>query len=105
MAVIESAKEQYPSGPVLRSQVARLQILLPEFDKLVQLAVISDDATQIAIPTIGFRGTFSRRIIELKPGKYTVIGTRDGYRDVRREITVSPGEDVQSISVMCGEPI
>jgi serine/threonine protein kinase/tetratricopeptide (TPR) repeat protein len=105
VALMESAKEQFPSGPVLRSQVARLQILMPEFDKLVQLALISDDATQIAIPTIGFRGTFSRRVIELKPGKYTVVGTREGYREVRRDITVSPGEDVQSISVMCGEPI
>jgi serine/threonine protein kinase/tetratricopeptide (TPR) repeat protein len=105
LALIESANEQYPSGPVLRSQIARLQILLPEFDKLVHLALISDDATQIAIPSIGFRGTFSRRVIELKPGKYTVVGTRDGYRDVRRDITVSPGDDVQTISVSCGEPI
>jgi hypothetical protein len=69
------------------------------------LALISDDATQIAIPSIGFRGTFSRRVIELKPGKYTVVGTRNGYRDVRRDITVSPGDDVQTISVTCGEPI
>jgi eukaryotic-like serine/threonine-protein kinase len=105
LALIESASEQYPSGPVLRSQIARLQILLPEFDKLVQLAVVSDDATQIAIPSIGFRGTFARRVIELKPGKYTVVGTRDGYREVRRDITVSPGEEVQSISVSCAEPI
>jgi eukaryotic-like serine/threonine-protein kinase len=105
LALIEGATEQYPSGPVLRSQIARLQILLPEFDKPVHLALVSDDATQIAIPTIGFRGTFSRRVIELKPGKYTVVGTRDGYRDVRRDITVSPGDDVQTISVSCGEPI
>jgi eukaryotic-like serine/threonine-protein kinase len=105
LALIASASEQYPSGPVLRSQIARLQILLPEFDKLVQLALISDDATQIAIPSIGFRGTFARRVIELKPGKYTVVGTREGYREVRRDVTVSPGADVQTISVMCGEPI
>lgn len=105
LALIEGATEQYPSGPVLRSQIARLQILLPEFDKPVHLALVSDDATQIAIPSIGFRGTFSRRVIELKPGKYTVVGTRDGYRDVRRDITVSPGDDVQTISVSCGEPI
>jgi len=105
LALIESANEQNPSGAVLRSQTARLQILLPEFDTLVHLALISDDATQIAIPSIGFRGTFSRRVIELKPGKYTVVGTRNGYRDVRRDIIVSPGQDVQTLSVSCGEPI
>ena len=41
----------------------------------------------------------------LEPGKYTVIGTRDGYRDVKRDVTIAPGQDVQTISVSCGEPI
>jgi hypothetical protein len=65
----------------------------------------SDNATQVAIPEIGSFGTFSRRDIQLKPGRYTVIGTRAGYRDVRREFTITAGEDVQTISVRCVEPI
>jgi hypothetical protein len=105
LALIENANEQNPSGPVLRSQVARLQILLPVFDKPVHLALMSDGATRVAIPSIGFSGVFSEREIQLKPGKYTVVGTRDGYRDVRRDITIAPGQDVQTISVSCGEPI
>jgi serine/threonine protein kinase/tetratricopeptide (TPR) repeat protein len=105
LALIENADEQNPSGPVLRSQVARLQILLPAFDKPVHLALMSDGATRVAIPSIGFSGVFSQREIQLKPGKYTVIGTRDGYRDVKRDVTIAPGEDVQTISVSCGEPI
>lgn len=104
LALIESANEQNPSGPVLRSQVARLQILLPEFDKPVHVALVSDDATRVVIPSVGFSGVFSRREIQLKPGKYTVVGTRDGYRDVRRDITIAPGQGVQTISVSCGEP-
>ncbi len=44
-------------------------------------------------------GTFSKREIELKPGKYTVVGTRPGFRDVRRDVTIAPGRDVQTISV------
>lgn len=105
LALIENANQQNSSGPVLRSQVARLQILFPEFDKFVHLALVSDDATRVAIPSVGFSGVFARREIELKPGKYTVVGTRDGYRDVRRDITIAPGEDAQTISVSCGEPI
>jgi tetratricopeptide (TPR) repeat protein len=105
LALIENANEQSPSGPVLRSQVARLQILLPAFDQPVHLALMSDGATRVAIPSVGFSGVFSRRDIQLKPGKYTVVGTRDGYRDVRRDITIAPGQDVQMISVSCGEPI
>jgi tetratricopeptide (TPR) repeat protein len=105
LALIENANEQNPSGPVLRSQVARLQILLPAFDLPVHLALMSDGATRVAIPSVGFSGVFSRHDIQLKPGKYTVVGTRDGYREVRRDFTIGPGQDVQTISVSCGERI
>jgi tetratricopeptide (TPR) repeat protein len=103
LTLIQTASLQDPSGPVLRSQVARLQILLPSFDKPVHLALLSDGATRVSIPSIGFSGVFSRHDLQLKPGKYTVVGTRDGFRDVRRDVVVAPGQDVQTISVSCGE--
>jgi serine/threonine protein kinase len=105
LRLLDTADTQNPMGPVLRSQMARLQILLPEFDKPVRLALESDNTTQVAIQRVGSFGTFSRREIELKPGKYTVVGTRAGYRDVRRDVTIAPGQDVQIISVRCVEPI
>jgi serine/threonine protein kinase/tetratricopeptide (TPR) repeat protein len=103
--LLQSARSQMTSGPVLRSQIARLEILLPDFDKAVRLSLVSDNATQVAILSIGEFGTFVRREIDLKPGKYTVIGTRSGYRDVRRDITVAPGQTSQTVSITCSEPI
>jgi len=103
--LLQAAKAQLPSGPVLRSQTARLELLLPEFDKPVRLSLVSDNATQVAIRSIGSFGSFARREIELKPGKYTLIGTRTGYRDVRRDITIAPGQENQTISISCSEPI
>jgi tetratricopeptide (TPR) repeat protein len=103
--LIKRASVQDPSGPVLRSQVARLQILLPGFDVPVRLEMLSDNATQVQIQRVGTFGTFQKREIELKPGKYTVVGTRPGFRDVRRDVTIAPGGDVQTISVSCVEPI
>lgn len=105
LQLLEKARGTSPSGPVLRSQIARLELLLPSFDKPVRLALVSDNATQVVIQRVGSFGAFSRREIDIKPGKYTVIGTRAGYRDVRREITISPGDEVQTISVRCVEPI
>ena len=99
------ARAQAVPGPALRAQSARLARLLPEFDRPVHLALESDEATEVAIPRIGSFGTFSRRDIELKPGRYTVVGTRAGYRDVRRDVTVSPGADLQTVTVRCVEPI
>jgi serine/threonine protein kinase/tetratricopeptide (TPR) repeat protein len=103
--LLQTAQSQLTSGPVLRSQIARLQILLPDFDKPVRLSLVSDNATEVAIPSIGQFGTFAHRDIDLKPGKYTVIGTRSGYRDVRRDITVAPGQTTQTINISCSEPI
>jgi tetratricopeptide (TPR) repeat protein len=104
-ALLRRATMAQSSGPVLRSQIARLQILLPEFDVPVRLELVSDNATQVQIQRVGTFGTFDRRQIELKPGKYTVVGTRPGFRDVRRDVTIAPGRDVQTISVSCVEPI
>ena len=105
VARLRSAQEQPSPGPTLRAQIARLSALLPEFDKPVHLSLTSDSVTRVAIPSVGAFGAFARRDIELKPGHYTVIGTRDGYRDVRRDITVNPGQQTQTVNVSCSEPI
>ena len=104
-ALLETARAQSPQGAVIRSQIARLEILLPGFDKPVRLSLLSDNSTQVVISSIGSFGSFARRDIELRPGKYTVVGTRYGFRDVRREITVAPGQDAQTIKVTCSDPI
>ena len=92
-------------GPVIRSQVQRLELLLPTFNQPVVLALESDNATEVAIQRVGLFGAFDRREVTLKPGKYTVTGKRSGFRDVRREITVSPGQGGQTIVIRCLEPI
>ena len=104
-ALLQTAEQQPSSGPVLRTQITRLTALLPALDKPVRLSLVSDNRTQITIPSVGSFGSFARHDIDLKPGRYTVIGTRDGYREVRRDITVSPGEEFLTVSVSCSEPI
>ncbi len=103
--LLQTARETASPGPSLRAQIARLSAMLPDFDRPVHLSLLSDSLTQVAIPSVGTFGSFSKRDIELKPGHYTVIGTRNGYRDVRRDITVSPGAQNQTISVSCYERI
>jgi tetratricopeptide (TPR) repeat protein len=103
-AWLANAQATTPAGPVLRSQIARLQILLPEYDKPIPVALVSDSLTQVAILSVGSFGSFDHREVQLKPGTYTVIGSRVGYRDVRREITVTPGGR-QTVSVSCYDPI
>ena len=103
--LLQEAREQTHSGPALTAQVERLAQLLPQLDRPVLLNLISDNSTQVSIPSIGVLGSFGRREIHLKPGTYTVVGTRDGYRAVHQEFTVEPGQQTVSITVTCSEPI
>ncbi len=103
--LLARAKALPNQGPVIRSQVSRLELLLPTFNQPVMLALESDNATEVAIQRVGFFGAFERREVTLKPGKYTVTGKRSGFRDVRREITVAPGQAEQTIVIRCLEPI
>jgi serine/threonine protein kinase/tetratricopeptide (TPR) repeat protein len=101
--LLQTAAEESSPGPVLSSQVARLTALLPGMDQVVRVSLVSDSLTQVAIPGVGTFGSFSQRDVQLRPGHYTVIGTRDGFRDVQREITVSPGQENQTVKVSCDE--
>ncbi|HSY46755.1 MAG TPA: serine/threonine-protein kinase [Steroidobacteraceae bacterium] len=103
--LLQAAEDQPSPGPVLREQIAGVSALLPGADRPVHLALVSDSLTQVSIPNVGTFGSFAHRDVDLKPGHYTVIGTRDGYRDVRLDVTLAPGQDVQTVSISCNEPI
>jgi tetratricopeptide (TPR) repeat protein len=103
--LLQYAEQQSSVGPVLRAQITQLTTLLPALAKPVRLSLVSDNLTQVTIPSVGSFGSFARRDIELRPGRYTVIGTRDGYREVRRDITVSPGEEYLTVNVSSSEPL
>jgi len=71
----------------------------------VRLRLESDGVTQVTIYRVGQYGSFSTRDVELLPGRYTVVGTRTGYRDVRQEVVLPPGAAATAVAVRCEEPI
>jgi hypothetical protein len=48
---------------------------------------------------------FFSRSLELRPGTYTVVGTRRGYRDVRVLLRVKPEVPAEPLVVRCEEEI
>ena len=104
-ALLQRARGIASAGPVLRSQIARVELLLPGFEQPVNVIIESDGLTDIAVRRFGALGTLTRREVQLKPGRYAVIGTRAGYRDVRREINVVPGEAPAVVQIRCSDPI
>ena len=102
--LLQNAQQINSPGPVLRLQMARLSALLPEFERPVRLTLVSDGLTQVSVSGVGAFGGFTHREVDLKPGRYTLVGTREGYRDVRRDVSVSPGQ-TQTINVSCYDPL
>mgnify|MGYP003343685499 FL=1 len=92
-------------APRLRAQVVALRTQLQRYDTPVKLVIQSDGATQVTIQKFRALGRVTQTELELKPGRYVLVGTRDGYRDVRREILLKPGEAAPVVELHCSEAI
>jgi len=73
--------------------------------KPIQVRLESDQLTSVTLYRVGALGAFAAKEVELRPGTYTAIGSRDGYRDVRQTFTVRPGRNLAPIRLVCIEPI
>lgn len=92
-------------GPVLARQVETVERLLAAAETPLRVALASDNVTEVTIYRVGRLGSFDRKDVELLPGRYTVVGQRAGFRDVRREITLVPGREAPTVVIRCEEPI
>lgn len=86
----------------LTSEVARR---LAEAEQPVRVILSSDGLTEVVVYRVGRLGSFQSREVEIVPGRYAVVGTRPGYRDVRLELEVRPGVGVSQMTVRCEEAI
>jgi tetratricopeptide (TPR) repeat protein len=102
---VSRAQAYNPRGPVLEQQIAAVNSLIAAAEQPVRLALQSDSVTEVTIYRIGKLGAFDRREMELLPGKYTVVGTRAGFRDVRRDLTILPGQQPAPVDIRCEDPI
>ena len=104
-AVLAMAAEAGNPRQHLAASARDLERLAAAAEKPVRLRLESDGLTSIAIYRIGQYGTFSQREVELLPGRYTVVGTRTGFRDVRREVVLMPDSAPSAVVVKCEETI
>ena len=103
--VVRDAEAVPAPGPKLSGQVAQLKSLIAAAARPVTVQIESDNLTSVVIYKVGALGVFTNRTIELRPGSYVIVGTRDGYRDVRRNVRISADGSQPPIDVRCEEPI
>jgi tetratricopeptide (TPR) repeat protein len=92
-------------GPRLQRQRKELTELIRTASNPVEIILRSDNATSVVIYRVGRFGEFQEKRVVLRPGTYTVVGTRSGYRDVRITMKVKKTGTPTYIEIRCEEPI
>jgi tetratricopeptide (TPR) repeat protein len=103
--LLQEARSAQPQGPVLRHQILTLQDLATGYRETVLVTLESDELTDVLLHRVGRLGRFLKRDLDLRPGVYTLVGSRDGYRDVRIKLRVDPKAKAVSQDIRCREAI
>ena len=70
----------------------------------LKITLESDNLTQVAVYRVGRLGAFLKKDLTLRPGSYTIVGTRNGFKDVRKRIALKPGQPLR-VTIICREKI
>jgi len=104
-SLLHRARGVTPRGPVLATQIAQVENARQLANTPVPVTLLSDQQTDVVVYKIARLGRFEEHLLELRPGTYTAVGSRIGYRDVRESFTIEPGAQPIAITIACTEPI
>jgi len=93
------------SEPILAGKIARLQEAVRLAKLPVDLLILSDNLTEVTIYKVGRLGIFEQKELSLRPGKYTITGSRQGFKDVLKVIELEPGSNGRSLQIRSEESI
>lgn len=89
----------------LKTQIEQLSLALERSKIPTEIVLLSDQQTQVTVYQVAKLGAFRERRVQLLPGRYTIAGSRKGYRDVQIELKVHGTEDITPIQISCTEKI
>jgi len=105
ITLLKEAQQIASQSPRLTQQIKRLDKLVTEAQIPIPVTIESDSLTDVAIYKVGKLGRFSIRELTLRPGTYTIVGARKGFKDVRQKIAVKAGKGPVQITLKCSEKI
>lgn len=103
--LLDQARAVEEPGPRITDQTEQLAHLMELASTPLPVTLVSDGLTSVTIYRVGDFEPFMQTELVLKPGNYTAIGHRNGYRDVRETFSVLPGAANGPVSIICVEPI
>ncbi len=103
--VLEVANATLGVGEILVDKRDRLRKLIDGFDSPRSVILRSDQKTSVVVYQVSRLGQFIERRMMLRPGVYTAVGSRAGYRDVRIRFRVPPSDEETTVDIRCEEKI
>jgi tetratricopeptide (TPR) repeat protein len=103
--VLNRAERVQHKGPRLHHQLEALRRQVRDAQSPITVTIVSDNLTEVSVYRVGRLGRFTAQELMLRPGRYTVVGTREGYKDVRQEILVKPGGTPLEVTIACREKV
>ena len=103
--LLQRAEQISPRGALLARQIDELHTLLAQANTLVRVTLHSDAQTEVTVYKVARLGRFQQRELTLRPGTYTAVGSRIGYRDVRRQFSVGHDGPPAAVTIICTEGI
>ena len=102
---LRRAQATDPIGPKLAQQLTTLSELLRQANQSIPVIVRSDGATEVVLVRHSKLGQLVSTELSLRPGQYTLRGSRLGYRDVIVTFTVEPDSEAVGHFIACEEKL
>jgi serine/threonine protein kinase len=71
----------------------------------IPVTINSDGKTQVTVRRHAVLGNMTNKVVYLIPGRYTVVGQRQGYRDVRKDFVVLAGKTPPTLEIASKERV
>lgn len=97
----------YPlsTTPGLTRKISTAEKIINEASIPIKVTIQSDNLTEISIYKVGSFGKLTEKKLTLRPGHYTIVGSREGYRDVRKKVVITAADQLIILNVKCKETI
>ena len=109
---LSMARQAIVDASRINSDSKHLQTQIDDLSKFISVArtpinveIKSDNRTNVTVYRVRQFGKLSSTVLALHPGAYTIVGTRQGYRDVQYNLRLMSGMTPEPIYISCSEEI
>ncbi|MDG1231590.1 MAG: hypothetical protein P8P91_04925, partial [Pseudomonadales bacterium] len=104
-ATLRQASRVKPTTDQMLQHIDILARLISTARIEIPVTINSDGKTQVTVRRHAVLGNMTNKVVYLIPGRYTVVGQRQGYRDVRKDFVVLAGKTPPTLEIASNERV